>query len=106
MAALPRHPLPARGRGPAEIRAIRAPGPTPRIRPRGVLLLRDAVTGAWRWGGGWNTLSADPDAALRAEVSNALREGQCHANTRPGGLPAITRAYGPIHLLIPLLHPP
>jgi len=88
---------------PAEIRAIRALA-DPADSPSGVLLLRDAVSGAWRWGGGWNAIAAEPDATLRAEVSAALREGQCHANTRAGGLPAITRTYGAVRLVIPLLH--
>lgn len=88
---------------PAEIRAIRALA-DPADSPSGVLLLRDPATQAWRWGGGWNAIAAEPDAALRAELDAALREGQCHANTSPGGLPAMTRTYGAIHLVIPLIH--
>ncbi|MBX9750778.1 MAG: PEP-CTERM system histidine kinase PrsK [Roseococcus sp.] len=87
----------------AEIRAIRALA-DPADSPSGVLLLRDPVTRAWRWGGGWNAIAAEPDAALRAELDAALREGECHANTPPGELPAMRRAYGAIHLVIPLLH--
>lgn len=93
---------------PADIRAIRALA-DPTDSPAGVLLLREPSLGppglgAWRWGGAWNAISAEPDDAIRAELSEALRDGQCLANTETAGLPATTRVFGTVWLIIPLLH--
>lgn len=93
----------AEDKAPADIRAIRALA-DPTDSPSGVLLLRDPGSPAWRWGGGWNAIAAEPDDAIRAEITEALREGTCLANTVGERLPATTHVFGVIWLAVPLLH--